>query len=262
VRVSAIVFLTTWANSPFAVAIGAVGVFALLQATGLLGLIAGGGEGDHDVDADHDVDVDHDVDADADHDAEGDHGADHDHDGPGERGLAAVAAGVLGFGTLPLSILWQTFALGFGAAGFAMNFRYFERPGGPPIESLLWTLPAAFAVGCVATAALNKTLGPVLSSKGQEATSRAQLVGQIGVVISSRVDHEFGEVRIRDKTGHDLRLVCKLVKESQGAPTEKQSVVVVDYDEKGGILVAPLDGDDEGVGVGDSSANDARRGAN
>jgi hypothetical protein len=259
VRVSAIVFLTTWANSPFAVAIGAVGVFALLQATGLLGLIAGGGEGDHDVDADHDVDVDHDVDADADHDAEGDRDAEHDHDGSGERGLAAVAAGVLGFGTLPLSILWQTFALGFGAAGFAINFRYFERPGGPPIESLLWTLPAAFAVGCVATAALNKTLGPVLSSKGQEATSRAQLVGQIGVVISSRVDHEFGEVRIRDKTGHDLRLVCKLVKESQGAPTEKQSVVVVDYDEKGGILVAPLD---EDVGVGDSSANDARRGAN
>jgi hypothetical protein len=262
VRVSAIVFLTTWANSPFAVAIGAVGVFALLQATGLLGLIAGGGEGDHDVDADHDVDVDHDVDADADHDADGEHDAEHDHDGSGERGLAAVAAGVLGFGTLPLSILWQTFALGFGAAGFAMNFRYFERPGGPPIESLLWTLPAAFAVGCVATAALNKTLGPVLSSKGQEATSRAQLVGQIGVVISSKVDHDFGEVRIRDKSGHDLRLVCKLAKESQGAPTESQSVVVVDYDEKGGILFAPLDDESAGVGVGDSSANDARRGVN
>ncbi|HEY5148213.1 MAG TPA: hypothetical protein VII82_15670 [Polyangiaceae bacterium] len=242
VRVSAIVFLTTWANAPFAVAIGAVGVFALLQATGLLGLIAGGGESEHDVD--HDVDVD----ADADHDV--------DHDADGERGLAAAAAGLLGFGTLPISILWQTFAMAFGATGFALNLHYIERAGGPPLATLLYTTPSALACGFLAVAALNKVLGPVLSSKGQEATSRAQLVGQIGVVISSKVDHEFGEVRIRDRTGHDLRVVCKLTKESQGAPTERQSVVVVDYDEKGGLLVAPLD-DEAG-----EDANGARRGAN
>ena len=239
---SAIVFLTTWANAPFAVAIGAVGVFALLQATGLLGLIAGGGESEHDVD--HDVDVD----ADADHDV--------DHDADGERGLAAAAAGLLGFGTLPISILWQTFAMAFGATGFALNLHYIERAGGPPLATLLYTTPSALACGFLAVAALNKVLGPVLSSKGQEATSRAQLVGQIGVVISSKVDHEFGEVRIRDRTGHDLRVVCKLTKESQGEPTESQSVVVVDYDEKGGLLVAPLD-DEAG-----EDANGARRGAN
>lgn len=237
---SAIVFLTSWANAPFAVAIGVVGVFALLQATGVLGLIAGGGEGDHELD--HDVDVGHDVEADADADGGGDHDADGASD---ERGLAAVAAGILGVGTLPLSILWQAFALAFAAAGFAMNLHFMDRPGGPPPSTLLWTLPAALTFGCIAVATLNKVLGPVLSSKGQEATSRAQLVGQIGVVISSKVDHDFGEVRIRDRTGHDLRVVCKLVKESKAAPTERQSVVVVDYDEKGGLLVAPLDDADE-----------------
>jgi hypothetical protein len=90
-------------------------------------------------------------------------------------------------------------------------------------------------------------LGPVLSSKGQEATSRAQLVGQIGIVISSKVDHDFGEVRIRDKTGHDLRVVCKLARQAKGSPTERQSVVVVDYDERDGLLVAPLDEDGDGA---------------
>jgi hypothetical protein len=248
VLVSAIVFLTSWANSPFAVAIGVVGVFALLQATGVLGLIASGGESDHEID--HDVDADHDVDGDADHDADG---------GSGERGLAAVAAGVLGVGTLPLSILWQTFALAFGAAGLAMNLHAIERPGGPPAYTLLWTMPVALACGFVAVATLNKVLGPVLSSKGQEATSRAQLVGQIGVVISSKVDHDFGEVRIRDKTGHDLRVVCKLTKESPGSPTERQSVVVVDVDDKGGLLVAPLD-DGDGEVASESDESGARRG--
>jgi hypothetical protein len=96
--VSALAFLTSWANSPFAIAIGVVGVFALLQATGLLGLLAGGGKAGHDVD--HDVDAD----ADADHDAGGDHDADHDGDG-NERSLASASLAALRLGTIPLSML-------------------------------------------------------------------------------------------------------------------------------------------------------------
>ena len=69
-------------------------------------------------------------------------------------------------------------------------------------------------------------------------------VGQIGVVISSKVDEEFGEVRIRDKTGHDLRVICKLNKGNKNAPVEHSRVVVVDY-EKGDLLVEPLEIDDE-----------------
>src|SRR5580704_15943982 len=145
---------------------GAVGVFALLQVTGLLGLIAGGGEADHDVDHD----VDHDIEHDAEHDADGDHDGD-----ANERSLAAAALGAMGVGTIPLSMIWQTFALAFAASGFAMNLHYIARPGGPPLYTLAWTAPAAFAGGCAAVAALTKVLGPVLSSKDQEATSRAQL---------------------------------------------------------------------------------------
>ena len=42
-------FLIAWANAPFAVAAGVALLFTLLQVTGVLGLIAGGG--DHDGDA-------------------------------------------------------------------------------------------------------------------------------------------------------------------------------------------------------------------
>ncbi len=237
---SAFAFLMSWGNAPFAVAIGAVGVFALLQASGLLGLVAGGGDPDADVDHDVDHELDHDVDHDAEHDPDGDHGADGQ-----ERGWAEWALGAMGVGTIPLSMLWQTFALAFAGVGFALNLHYIARLGGPPVVSLAWTCPAAFLGGCVAVAVVNRVLGPVLSSKGQEATSRAELVGQIGVVISSKVDEDFGEVRIRDKSGHDLRVVCKLTKGAKEAPTERQSVVVVDCDEHGALLVAPLDDEDD-----------------
>jgi membrane protein implicated in regulation of membrane protease activity len=232
---SALLFFINPANAPFAVALGVVAVFTLLSATGLLGIIAGGGESDHDIDADADADVDADADADADHDADA-------HDGDGhDRSLAATLLTPLGFGTLPLSLIWQTFGLAFAAAGLTMNFHYLGTEGGPPLHTFAWTLPGGFVAGCVAVAAVNRLLAPVLSSKGQEATSRSQLVGQIGVVISSKVDRDFGEVRIRDKSGHDVRVVCRLATTATTSPKETQSVVVVDCDENGGLLVEPLD---------------------
>ncbi len=250
---STLSFLVSWGNAPFAIAIGVVGTFVLLQVTGLLGLVAGGGgsEGEHDVggggDVDHDVD--HDADADGDHD--GDSEDDRDAGGHG-RSFAAAILAPLGFGTIPFSVIWETFALAFSAVGFALNLRYVEHVGGPPLYSLVWTLPAGFVAGCLGSAGVTRVLGPVLSSKGQEATTRAQLVGQIGVVISSKVDRDFGEVRIRDKTGHDVRVVCRLASGATRSAAESQSVVVVDYDEKGGLLVEPLEDGDLGIRPGHS----------
>ena len=245
-------FLLAWANAPFAVAAGIAGLFALLQVTGVLGLIAGGGDGDADHDVDHDVDADadHDVDADADHDVEhdADHDQDHeqeqDHDGEG-RSWTSAALAPLGFGKIPFSMIWQSFALVFAIVGFVLNLRYMSG-GEVPLYTLGWTLPAGFVGGYVGVAILAKLLGPLLSSKEQEATSRAQLIGQTGVVISTKVDAEFGEVRIRDKSGHDIRVVCKLAKGAKAMPREHQNVVVVDYtEEKGELFVEPLDFEEE-----------------
>ena len=242
-------FLSAWANVPFAIAAGVAALFALLQVTGLLGVIAGGGEGDadvdHDVDADvdmdHDVDAVHDVDADADHDADGEHEA----HGAGDRGWGVAAVAPLGVGKIPFSIIWQTYALAFAAIGFGLNLRYLGTAAEVPTGSLAWTVPASLVGGYVAVAIVARLLGPVLSSKGQEATSRAQLVGQIGIVISSKVDQEFGEVRIRDKSGHDVRVICKLPKGVAEPVAEHKRVVVIDYEpERGELLVEALDDED------------------
>jgi hypothetical protein len=210
---------------------GVVVVFTLLQVTGILGVLAGGDGHEHDVD--HDVDADCAADG---HDA---------NDSNEHEGTRTGFASSLGFGTLPFSMIWETFALVGAATGYALNMGYLGRPGGPPLLTLAWTLPAAVLAGGGAVVGLARSLGPVFASKDHEATSRGELVGQMGVVISSRVSADFGEIRIRDKTGHDLRVVCKLAPGARLSPVEYARVVVIDCDERGELLVEALDDSDE-----------------
>ncbi len=228
---SALHFLFAWANAPFTIALGVTLLFALLQASGLLGLLAGGGD-DHDVDVDHEVDADHDVDHDADND--------HDADGEDDQGIGAILFGPLGIGKIPFSLIWQSYAIVFAITGLALNVRAASASGTVPLLTLAWALPTSLVTGYIAVAVLARLLGPVLSSKAQEATSRAELVGQIGTVISSSVSPEFGEVRVKDKSGHDIRVICKLAQGVRVA-SEREQVVFVDYDDERGLLVSPLE---------------------
>jgi len=234
---SALHFLFAWANAPFTIALGVTLLFALLQASGLLGLLAGGGD-DHDVDADADADADVDADADADADHDADH--DHDADGDDDQGIGAILFGPLGIGKIPFSLIWQGYAIVFAITGLALNVHAASPSGSVPLLTLAWTFPTSLITGYIAVAALARVLGPVLSSKGQEATSRAELVGQIGTVISSRVSPEFGEVRVKDKTGHEIRVICRLAQGVRVA-SEREQVVFVDYDDERGLLVSPLE---------------------
>ena len=227
--------LLAWANAPFTVVLGVAVGFALLQMTGLLGLLAGGdhGDADHDVDgheADGGHEADHDADADAHHDAEQDEGH-----GVGQQLLAG-----LGVGRVPLSIIWQTYAVTFGFAGIAANIVYLSRAGELPALTLAWTLPGSALFAYLATRMLARAIGRVVADPTQEATTRKQLVGHGGVVISSRIDAEFGEVRVKDKTGHTVRVICR-TREGAAIP-EGREVVIVDYDREGDRLyVAALD---------------------
>jgi membrane protein implicated in regulation of membrane protease activity len=248
--VSFLYSLFSWANVPFTVALGVTLVFALLQMTGVLGLIAGGD--DHDADADHDADIDHD--ADVDHDAGIDHDGDVDHDvdADGHHDASHTSHGVghqvlsdLGIGRVPFSIVWQTFAVAFALAGITANTIYLGRTGAMPASNLAWALPASLVVAYIVTRSLSRVLGRVIANPEQEATTRKALVGQSGVVISSKVDSEFGEVRLRDKTGHVVRIICR-VKDGERNISEGSEVVIVDYDPATDrLFVAPLDEDDE-----------------
>lgn len=228
--------LFAWANVPFTVALGVAVVFAILQVSGVLSLLAGGG--DHEGDHDHDVDADADHDVDANHDADADHDADH--------GVGHLLLAGLGVGKAPMSIVWQTYAVSFAFAGIAMNTIYLGRVGSLPTLSLAWTLPIALIFGFVATRMTSRAVGRLVSNPNQEATSRRQLVGQSGVVISSKVSDEFGEVRLRDKTGHVLRVICR-IREGERPIPEGREVVIVDHDPvRDWLFVAPID-DDEPV---------------
>jgi hypothetical protein len=236
--VNALRFLVAWANAPFTIAAGVAILFALLQATGILGLLAGGGD-DHEVDADADADADVDGDADVDHDADHDADQDQDHEADGERGIGAILFGPLGIRRIPFSLIWQSYALVFALTGLALNSRLVAPDGSVSLMTLAWTVPISLVTGYASVAALARVLGPVLSSQGQEATSRKDLVGQVGVVISSKVSREFGEVRVKDKTGHELRVVCKLA-EGVRIPLEHEQVVFVEHDEDKGLFVSPM----------------------
>lgn len=251
--------LLTWANVPFVIAFGVAVTFVVLQLSGLLGLLAGGG--DHEGDADHDVDghdADHeaggdhdaDADADADHNADADNDGDHDaddHDADQEHAQGGgfgkdVLAG-LGVGTMPLSIVWQSFAVCFGVAGLAANSVYLSRAGALPTSALAISLPVALAFAYGATSLVSKIFGRFAPKPGKTSTSRRDLVGRTGVVISSKVNAEFGEVRITDATGSVLRIICRALPGEEPI-LEGREVVFVDYDRERDLLfVAPFDVD-------------------
>jgi len=219
--VGVVQFLTAWANAPFTIAFGVAASVALLQASGALSLLAD--DADNDVDADADGELDHDVEADAD--------GDNDHDADEHSFLE-----LLGVGRIPFALVWQTGAIAFAITGLALNARYAGGSEPPPI-TLLWTLPSGIvaALGSIAGAA--RLLGPLFTPR--EATSRHALVGRAGTVISTRVTSEFGEVRLRDDHGNDVRLICRLA-DGNEAPREGAQVVVVEVEDNGKPVVAPL----------------------
>jgi hypothetical protein len=238
-------FLIAWANAPFTVVGAATLLFVALSLTGILGWLTGGGHGDH-------GDADPDGDADADGDAEAEHDADANDDphecaeseDSGSHGFGHALRGGLGLGRIPLSLTWQAFMAIFAVTGLALNAH--DIALGPPLVSLAWTLPISTIAAYGGVAALSRLLGPVFATKEAEATLRSALVGQLGTVISSRVSADFGEIRLNDRTGHVVRVLCKLAPGSR-SPMEHEPVVVVDFDQDV-LYVAPLE-----AGVEDDS---------
>ena len=102
-------------------------------------------------------------------------------------------------------------------------------------------MPVALVFGYVVTRRLGRVLARVASDPRHEATTRRELVGHTGVVISSKVSSEFGEVRLMDKTGHVLRIICR-TREGEPPIAEGREIVIVEHDPAGDhLFVAPLD---------------------
>src|SRR6185312_11050778 len=98
----------------------------------------------------------------------------------------------LGVGKVPLSIIWQTNAVAFGLTGIIGNTIYLSYARVLPPTTLAWTLPVALVLGYLVTRRLGRFLARVASDPRHEATTRKELVGHTGVVISSKISSEFG----------------------------------------------------------------------
>jgi hypothetical protein len=187
-------------------------LFALLQATGILGLLAGG---DHNGDGSHD----------AHHDANADAHVEHD---------GFSVSGLLGVGRVPLTFIVQSFVIALGIAGLSLHTLVYGLHA-PPLAALLWSGPASITIAFAITAALSRIAGKIFSIEGHEAPARAQLVGATGVVISSRVDRDFGEVRLRANDRTTVRVI--VTTEDERPIPEGREVVVVEYDSSRDRLV-------------------------
>lgn len=210
-----------WANVPFLSVLAIAVLFAALQATGIIGVLAGG---DHDGDADHDAD-----------------GGDSDHDADGEHEGFSVA-GLLGVGRVPLTFVLQSFAITLGITGLSVHMLAFGFAA-PPLRALLWSLPVSLAVAFTLTSLVSRAAAKIFSTEGQEASRRAQLVGSTGVVISSKVDREFGEVRLSTPGGVTVRVI--VTTEADSPIQEGREIVVTDYDkDRDRLVVSALDEDD------------------
>jgi membrane protein implicated in regulation of membrane protease activity len=225
-----------WANLPYISVFTIAVIFALLQMTGILGLLVG----DSDHDADHDADVD--ADADADSDADADHDADNDADHE-ESGLGGKILVDLGAGRVPFSTLWQAFAITFGIAGLGLNFLLLAPRNALVTSTLAFTIPASLFIAYLVTRMLTRVLGKALAGENEEASSRKDLIGSTGTVISSQVTSEFGEIRVTDRAGRFAHVICR-IREGEDAIAMGKEIVIVDYDAKTGhIFVSPLDMD-------------------
>lgn len=221
--------LLTWANLPFMVALTTTVAFALIQATGVMGMFGADADGGGDSGGQ------------ADHDLGGGDASDHDvggadHDAAGHRG---AALGTTGVGRLPTTIIWQTFAMSFGMSGVVANTGVLLATGLLPVTALAVSLPAALVGGFATTTLVARLLRKVLKPSAK-AAGRRDLVGLPGVVVSEKVDEEFGEVRLRAQHGDFVQVACRVF--PGDAPiAHHEAVVVAKYDPDHDVLfVAPV----------------------
>ncbi len=234
------------ANAPYTTALLAVALYVALQ---LVGLLPWGEHGDAGADADAHADLDAGADAhgDLDHEvggegaageAEGDSdGATADVQGPGLLGALSSALGV---GRVPLAVVWQTVFTMFGLAGITGTTLLSSFTGGVSAFHLAFTVPFALVTGIALSAAVVRGIARLVPPSSGEASRRSDLVGCLGVVISSRVSDEFGEIRLADPEGRTLHVICRTRAGEPELP-EGTEVMVVDRDrEKDHLFVAAL----------------------
>lgn len=221
-------FLLASYNIPFLLALAASLIFAALQ-------IFSGGDSDTDADVDADVDVDADIDADIDVDA--DAGIDthmdiHGDAAPAASGgdggsLAQSMLAALGIGRVPIMLVLMAFLISFGSVGLLSNTTLTELLGRYPDLAIYPTLLGSGILALFITSSVSRLLAQ-LAPNSSTAISLEQLVGRVGVVVSSSVSQTYGRVQVRDSFG-SLHTVYAIIEEGDPVPDQSE-VALLAYD--------------------------------
>ena len=140
---------------------------------------------------------------------------------PSHPGLLVPALVALGVGRAPLVMLLQILLLFWGLIGLALH----QLAGAGPF-SLLWSLPATFALSILATRSFAVLFGRFFKQYESAAVSRHQLVGRTGRVVYP-VTSEEGTIHVRDQHGtlHRVR-----ARSQHGALESGQEIIILGYD--------------------------------
>jgi hypothetical protein len=201
-----------WQNLIFLLPMLAAILYILLMTVGLFW-----GEGG-DLDTGHDVhvDVEHNVGS-AGHDAGNGHGSHVPH-----VSLLGRTFGLLGIGKVPMSILWLSICLIWGAAGLLLNVFL-------GMEAMRQNILFAALAAVVGARLVAEGLALLLPREESYHTPKAELVGQVGEVLYE-VTTTSGTVRLRDPSGNLLDLDCRI---QDGAGIKAGTKVVLQVYEPG-----------------------------
>ena len=210
-------------NLPFTILLLVVVFYWVIAMIGLVDLDAGGLDADVDVDVDLDLDIDADLDSDID---------------LSEAASGLTANGLLrfvGLGDAPLILILSLFSLFLWATNCLTN-HYFN-PAGSIKLALLLLLPVVIVAAILARLSL-KPFAPLMRYIRSDEPV-AQIVGDVGVVVSASLNEEFGRIEVKFD-GRPL-LLNAVLSEGRDPLTKGDKILVVSQlDNTSTYVVRPL----------------------
>lgn len=193
---------------------------------------------DIDVDVDADVGLDADLDVDADGGITTVGGADMETGSSTAETASGFVRGVFEFFYLtdvPVAIVGTTFAFGYWASSLVLNHLF--NSDQTFLGSLIWVIPSAI-IGLVVVKIAVKPIAKITAKTGPEDTSRGEMTGTVGLVISSSVTETFGQIEVKPDGEPEVVYNARTAK-GQGL-VKGDAAKIISYDDEQNTFLVEL----------------------
>ena len=191
---------------------------------------------DVDIDADVGIDADLGMDADVDGNLATVGGADMDSGSSTAETASGFVRGVFEFFYLtdvPVAIVGTTFAFGYWASSVILNHLFNTEQ--TFFGSLIWVIPSVI-IGLVVVKIAVKPIAKITAKTGPEDTTRSDMSGTIGRVISSSVTDVFGQIEVKPDGEPEVVYNARTAKGQELAKGDAAKIISYD-DEQNTFLV-------------------------